>query len=200
MSRSCVNRVQREVRELASSKDLVQSGLTVEVVDGDLMHLHGYLRGPADSAYDGGFLQLDIVIPENYPFIPPKVKFITRIWHPNISSQTGVICLDILKENWAASLTLRTVLLSIQALLTVPEPSDPQDAVVAAQYTRNRDLFNRTARFWTKFFAECPGEQEQEFVTKVNKITELGVAKDEAVSQLSYHNWDLDKTIANMFN
>ena len=68
-----------------------------------------------------------------------------QIWHPNISSVTGAICLDILKDQWAAAMTLRTVLLSLQALLAAPEPDDPQDAVVARQYqVRFKWLFNIT--------------------------------------------------------
>lgn len=56
------------------------------------------------------------------------------LWrHPNISSQSGAICLDILKDQWSPALTLKTALLSIQALLSAPEPDDPQDAVVAQQ-------------------------------------------------------------------
>ena len=43
-----------------------------------------------------------------------------------MSSANGAICLDILKDAWSPALTLKTVLLSIQALLTSPEPSDPQ--------------------------------------------------------------------------
>ena len=62
------------------------------------------------------------------------IYHIFQIWHPNISSVTGAICLDILKDQWAAAMTLRTVLLSLQALLAAPEPDDPQDAVVARQY------------------------------------------------------------------
>lgn len=69
----------------------------------------------------------------------------TRIWHPNVSSQTGLICLDILDKQWAASLTLRTVLLSVQSLLCTPEPKDPQDAVVAKQYMSKQNVWKVTA-------------------------------------------------------
>ena len=68
---------------------------------------------------------MDITIPPDYPFKPPKMKFDTKIWHPNISSQTGAICLDILKNEWTPALTIRTALISLQALLCSPEPDDP---------------------------------------------------------------------------
>ncbi len=87
---------------------------------------------------------MDIVVPNEYPFAPPKMKFITKgavvslcinvtvnivaVWHPNVSSQTGAICLDILKDQWSPALTMKTALLSLQALLCSPEPSDPQVA------------------------------------------------------------------------
>jgi len=68
---------------------------------------------------------VDIIIPPDYPFKPPKMKFDTKIWHPNVSSQTGAICLDILKNEWTPALTIRTALISLQALLCSPEPDDP---------------------------------------------------------------------------
>ena len=112
----------------------------------------GTLQGPDDTPYAGGFFVVDIQIPANYPFEPPKMKFDTKIWHPNMSSQTGAICLDILKNEWSPALTIRTALLSLQALLCNPEPDDPQDAVVAGMYKRDRAEFNRTAAEWT---AKC---------------------------------------------
>ena len=50
-------------------------------------------------------------------------------------------------------MTLRTVLLSLQALLAAAEPDDPQDAVVARQYKENREVFNQTAKHWTCAYA-----------------------------------------------
>lgn len=100
--------------------------------------------------------------------MPPLVKFETKVWHPNVSSQTGAICLDILKDQWAAAMTLRTVMLSLQALLAAPEPDDPQDAVVANQYKTDREGFKQTAKYWTEIYA-----QGKAGITKTRERNEL---------------------------
>ena len=99
------------------------------------------------------------------------MKFDTKIWHPNISSQTGAICLDILKDEWSPALTIRTALLSLQALLCSPEPDDPQDAVVASQYKNHRETFSQTARAWTQEHAKDP---QQVYEEKVKRLCEMG--------------------------
>ncbi|KAL6552411.1 Ubiquitin-conjugating enzyme E2 27 [Orobanche hederae] len=91
--------------------------------------------------------------------------------HPNISSQSGAICLDILKDQWSPALTLKTALLSVQALLSAPEPDDPQDAVVARQYLKENQTFVRTARYWTESFAITSSIGVEE---KVQKLVEMG--------------------------
>ena len=48
--------------------------------------------GPKDTCFEGGIFYVDITIPQNYPFMPPNLKFDTKIWHPNICSKTGKIC------------------------------------------------------------------------------------------------------------
>ena len=53
--------------------------------------------GPEDSPYKGGLFFLNITFPTDYPFKPPKVSFVTKIYHPNINANGG-ICLDILKD------------------------------------------------------------------------------------------------------
>ncbi|XP_067843765.1 ubiquitin-conjugating enzyme E2 E3 isoform X3 [Heptranchias perlo] len=63
------------------------------------------ILGPPGSVYEGGVFFLDITFSSDYPFKPPKVTFRTRIYHCNINSQ-GVICLDILKDNWSPALTI----------------------------------------------------------------------------------------------
>ena len=63
----------------------------------------------------------NVMFPTDYPFKPPKIKFITKVYHPNIAAD-GRICIDILQDKWSPALTLSRVLLSISSLLNEPNP------------------------------------------------------------------------------
>ena len=84
------------------------------------------------------------------------MKFITKVYHPNISSVSGAICLDILKDAWSPVLTLKSTLISLQSLLCSPEPNDPQDAEVAKHFMTSKQSFNDTAKYWTHIYAGGP--------------------------------------------
>ena len=93
-----------------------------------------------------------------------------------MSSASGAICLDVLKDAWSPALTLKTALLSVQALLASPEPDDPQDAVVARQYLTARPLFEQTARSWTGTYAGGPVAASD--AGKVERLCEMGFDPD----------------------
>lgn len=196
---------------------IVECSIKIELVRDNWTELKGEIAGPPETPYAGGKFELEIKVPETYPFNPPKVRFITKIWHPNISSVTGAICLDILKENWAAAMTLRTVLLSLQALLSAAEPDDPQDAVVATQYKENYEMFKLTAMNWTTAYAnggDCPflcpppliieifpgPPQLHELDGKVKRLTDMGVKESDARAALSRYNWDIERATHHLFS
>jgi ubiquitin-conjugating enzyme (huntingtin interacting protein 2) len=95
--------------------------------------------------------------------------------------------LDILKDQWSPALTLKTALLSLQALLSAPAPDDPQDAVVAQQYLRDYSTFSATARYWTEAFAKNSSTGMEE---KVQKLVEMGFPEDMVRSVLKSVNGD----------
>lgn len=176
-------RITKELEEV--SKDDGTSGVTATMVQGDRRHLLGKIKGSSGTPYEGGVFEIEIRIPQQYPFVPPKMRFRTKIWHPNISSQTGAICLDILKDQWSPALTIKTALLSLQALLCSPEPDDPQDAQVAKMYKNDRATFQQTAKFWTDTYA-----QETSHDDCIARICDMGFDRASALRALEKHNWD----------
>ena len=95
--------------------------------DSCLLELQAQIQGPEDTPYCKGSFKLSVTIPKRYPFEPPKVKFITPIYHPNIDD-AGRICLDTLKMppsgSWMPSVNLCTLLTTIRLLLAHPNPDD----------------------------------------------------------------------------
>eukprot|EP00298_Acanthocystis_sp_HF-20_P004995 c15288_g1_i1.p1 GENE.c15288_g1_i1~~c15288_g1_i1.p1 ORF type:complete len:237 (+),score=84.77 c15288_g1_i1:71-712(+) len=164
----------RIAKEITDLKDSTLCGVSAAPINAnDTTKWKGIIEGPSGTPYEGGKFVVNITLPEQYPFAPPKMKFETRLWHPNVSSQTGAICLDILKDQWSPALTIRTALQSLQALLSAPVPDDPQDAVVAKMYMENKALFDKTAKQWTEQHAiEKPLDPEQ-----VSNLVEMGFSK-----------------------
>ena len=74
--------------------------------------------------FAGGSFILDILIPDNYPFVPPKVRCLTKISHVNISPR-GNICLDVLRRKWTPVMTISKIVMYICSLLYTPNPEDP---------------------------------------------------------------------------
>ena len=104
------------------------------------------------SDENGKFI-LSIKINSNqYPHIPPKVKFVSNIFHPNIHPNTGEICLDILKENWTPVLIIYKLCLSIISFLNDPNTDSPMNSEAANLYNHNRNSYNNKVReFITKY-------------------------------------------------
>ena len=83
---------------------------------------------------------------------PPKVRFITKIFHPNISRH-GDIGLDSIHHNWSLALTISKVLISIQSLLTDPYCHVCMEPTIGRLYVNDRNEFERIARLWTWKYA-----------------------------------------------
>ena len=118
----------------------------------DIFHWHATIIGPKDTPYENGMFFLNIHFPADYPFKPPKVNFTTKIYHCNISN-SGSICLDILKDKWSPALTINKVLLSICSLFSDCNPNDPLVVEIADIYIKNRQQHDLNAREYTQKYA-----------------------------------------------
>lgn len=77
------NRLIKEYRELTRGKRDPEITLTLEN-ESSLLRWHGKLQGPSGTPYEGGTFELKIVCPSAYPLAPPQVRFLTRVFHPNV--------------------------------------------------------------------------------------------------------------------
>lgn len=117
MASHTVKRIQTDISQVMKNDPTGQIFGLIPMSD-DMTDLTGFIAGPPDSPYAGGKFKFEMKIPANFPFAPPSVRFTTRVWHPNISSATGAICLSVLKNDWTAAYTLYNVLIAIQSMLT----------------------------------------------------------------------------------
>lgn len=144
-------RVGKELKEVETE---LLEGIRAGLKNHDnLFEWYAQIDGPIDSVYEGGVFDIDISIPPDYPFRPPRAVFKTRVYHMNINVQGG-ICLDILKSQWSPALSILKVILSILSLLTDPNPLDPLIGEIAQLYMRNRPAHDGKAREWTKLYAK----------------------------------------------
>ncbi|RDD41621.1 Ubiquitin-conjugating enzyme E2-17 kDa [Trichoplax sp. H2] len=145
-----LKRITKELQDLGREPPAQCSAGPIDTKD--MFKWQSTIMGPTDTPYQGGVFFLTIQFPPDYPFKPPKVTFVTRIYHPNINSN-GSICLDILRSQWNPELNVSIVLSSICSLLSTPNPDDPLVPEIARIFKTDRPKFNELAKEWTKKYA-----------------------------------------------
>ncbi|KAL2110652.1 hypothetical protein VUR80DRAFT_910 [Thermomyces stellatus] len=146
-------RIQKELGECMTQPP---AGMTISLgPDESIHHWRIVLQGPPSTPYSGGTFAITLDLPTDYPFKPPLVRFITRIYHPNVTNDSnGNICLGMLKpEAWKPSSRISAVLEAVRNLLVEPIPDDPLEARIADEYRTNREDFEKTARDYTERYA-----------------------------------------------
>lgn len=127
---ACQKRLMRDWKRMQRDSPL---GIKAAPIADDIMHWEAVIFGADDTAWKDGTFKLTIEFSRNYPNQAPKVRFVTKMFHPNIYGD-GRICLDILDHNWSPIYDVYAILTSIQQLLVDPNPNSPANNEAAKLY------------------------------------------------------------------
>merc|ERR1712188_49819 len=152
----------RLIRDFKKLQKDPPAGISGSPVPENIMRWNAVIFGPENSPWDGGTFKLVLEFSEQYPNKAPIVKFVSKMFHPNIYAD-GSICLDILQNNWSPIYDVAAILTSIQSLLTDPNPNSPANSEAARLFTENREEYTRQVKLSVGRSCEEPkGEEEAE--------------------------------------
>eukprot|EP00051_Salpingoeca_urceolata_P012894 m.160939 g.160939 ORF g.160939 m.160939 type:complete len:231 (+) comp17631_c5_seq2:2006-2698(+) len=149
MAAGAVRKLQQELSSF--SKEPLE-GVMVSLADDDnFLKWSVGIFGPPDTLYEGGYFKTTLEFPTDYPFSPPKMKFVTPMWHPNVYPD-GTLCISILhppghdemsgerpEERWNPTQQVRTILLSVISLLNEPNTASPANVDASVAYRAWRE-------------------------------------------------------------
>ncbi|XP_013692280.2 ubiquitin-conjugating enzyme E2 2 isoform X1 [Brassica napus] len=142
MSTPARKRLMRDFKRLQQDPP---AGISGAPQDNNIMLWNAVIFGPDDTPWDGGTFKLSLQFSEDYPNKPPTVRFVSRMFHPNIYAD-GSICLDILQNQWSPIYDVAAILTSIQSLLCDPNPNSPANSEAARMFSESKREYNRRVR------------------------------------------------------
>ena len=149
--------LQKQFKDLSKEDNL---GLSVGLIDeNDFYNWSVVLFGPTDTIYEGGFFRALLNFPDDYPNSPPKMKFTSQMFHPNIYPD-GNVCISILHkpgkdefneqekedEKWRPSLGAEEILLSVISMLNDPNCDSPANVDAAVMFRKNQEEYKNIVR------------------------------------------------------
>jgi len=161
-------------------------GIKISQIDiNDFFHFIALLEGKKGTPYEGGTFKIRIEMPNDYPFEPMKINFLTKIFHPCIDS-SGTICrccfLPEICDFWDPSFTIKKILIILRERLYAKDIN--YEMCVKNKYLEllklNREKYDEISREYTKYFAiENHEEISQSFDSKIKNLIDIGLKKNE---------------------
>ena len=121
-------------------------GITASPTEGNIFEWNAVIVGVDETLWEDAVLKVKMKYPKDYPAHPPFCTFITKVFHPNVFPTTQEICLDILRRNWSPAYNVSAILLSIQQLLTEPNPAANANPEACQLYIHNRSEYEHRVR------------------------------------------------------
>ena len=147
--KSAEKRLVKDLQKISGEED---SGINASPDQDNLFKWTAFIEGPERTVWEGGLFELTLEFGEEYPTKPPMVKFMSKLFHPNVYAD-GRICLDsiyfaysVLQNQWSPIYDVWAVLTSIRSLLGDPNPNSPANSQAANIYNTNKNEYERRVK------------------------------------------------------
>lgn len=138
-------RLLSDLREMKMDVSGESGASAAPVHDDNIFVWNATIFGPSETCWEGGIYSMRLTFCDRYPEKPPKVRFTTKMFHPNVYAD-GNICLDIIAAKWSPSYTVSSILTSIQSLLTDPNVQSPANPEAAELFVKDKKAYERRVR------------------------------------------------------
>ncbi|KAH8513408.1 hypothetical protein H0E87_006612 [Populus deltoides] len=134
---------------------LMMSDYKVEMINDGMQEFHVEFNGPKESLYQGGVWKIRVELPDAYPYKPPSIGFINKIYHPNVDEMSGSVCLDVINQNWSPMFDLVNVFeVFLPQLLLYPNALDPLNGEAAALMMRDGTAYDQRVKEYCEKYAK----------------------------------------------
>jgi ubiquitin-conjugating enzyme E2 S len=151
-SLECIRRIMKEVSDLIRNPP---EGIKLFENEDSVSNIYAAIEGPGGTPYEGGYFRIMLKMDRDFPHSPPKGYFLTKIFHPNVSSK-GEICVNTLKKDWKPELGIKHILLTIKCLLIVPNPESALNEEAGKLLLECYEDYAKQARLLTSIHAVYP--------------------------------------------
>lgn len=137
-------------RLVFEAKILEEEEPSFKPVGGDLRVWRGFILGT--GLYDGGVFELQLTLSRKFPFEAPKIKWLTKTFHPNISLQTKV-CVGVLGKDWVPTMSVAGVIEVLRNLLNFPNPASPLNSTAANLMKKDKKKYAEEVKKYIQKYA-----------------------------------------------
>ncbi|XP_068671681.1 ubiquitin-conjugating enzyme E2 S-like [Montipora capricornis] len=161
-----IKQVAKELTNLSSDPP---EGIKVFTNEEDVTDIQATIEGPAGTPYEGGLFRIKLVLGKDFPTVPPKGFFLTKIFHPNVASN-GEICVNTLKRDWKPDLGVKHILLTVKCLLIVPNPESALNEEAGKLLLEKYEDYSKRAQWWTDIHAKHNCTSKIESLDKADTV------------------------------
>ncbi|KAG9302950.1 hypothetical protein G9A89_022367 [Geosiphon pyriformis] len=149
ISPAVIKRISKELQDIELDPP---EGIRVIVNYEDICDVQAWILGPESTPYENGCFRVKLVLGAEFPAVPPKCYFVTKIFHPNVS-RGGDVCVNTLKKDWKKDLGIKHILLTVKCLLIAPNAESALNEEAGKLLLEDYDHYAKHARLLTDIHA-----------------------------------------------